>query len=625
MAAALTLMAGPAAALEVCLKAVEFTGNYPGGAVTMWGYQDYSYNTAAVPGACDWSAPVSAAASVPGPAISVPVGDSSLNIHLLNDLPVGTPTSVVIAGQSLPTGSAPVRVDGRIRSAVHETASGMEGLYSWPNIAPGTYLYRTGTHPQVQQQMGLYGAVTQDSGAGEAYPGVAYQDQAVVLYSEIDPALHAAVAGGQYGPGTGMTSTIGYSPSLFLINGQPYDSAAPAASFPVTQNSNALLRLLNAGLESHVPMTVGLRMRLVAEDGSAYSHPRNQYSALLAAGTTLDAIVVPGEAGSYALVDRAMGLTNNGSGPGGMIAFLQATAASVPLTAAADAYATDEDVVLAIAAPGVLGNDGLQQLGDNAVLVSNVAAEAGSVALAADGSFVYTPAADFNGSAQFTYRKANGSQVSAPATVTITVNPMPDAPVAVADAYDVLPDTALNVAGPGVLDNDTDVDGDALTAVPLTDLATPAGGVVTLLADGSFTYTPLAGYIGGDSFAYQATDGVNVSAPATVTLTVAVPVPPVNQAPVAVDDQVQATKGSTVLIAVLDNDYDPDGTLNPATVTIVDGPSRGKGTVSVDPATGVITYIADPFFGGTELFTYTVQDDAGAVSNLAKVKVNLVK
>jgi VCBS repeat-containing protein len=98
------------------------------------------------------------------------------------------------------------------------------------------------------------------------------------------------------------------------------------------------------------------------------------------------------------------------------------------------------------------------------------------------------------------------------------------APVAANDAYAVNEDTPLNVAAPGVLGNDSDPDGNPITAVKVSD---PAHGTVTLNADGSFTYTPAANYNGPDAFTYHATDGTLPSATGTVAITVN----PVNDPP----------------------------------------------------------------------------------------------
>lgn len=181
--------------------------------------------------------------------------------------------------------------------------------------------------------------------------------------------------------------------------------------------------------------------------------------------------------------------------------------------AVADSYTMDEDTVLDVPAPGVLGNDNGTNL--TAELVDDVTT--GSLTLNANGSFTYTPPADYFGTVTFTYRVYDGSVYSAPATVTVTVVDVPDAPVALDDAYQVQQDTPLVVAVPGVLGNDSDPNGDAITAV-LVDA--PAQGSLTFSNDGSFSYTPPAGFVGTVPFTYRATDGVNQSAVATVTITV---------------------------------------------------------------------------------------------------------
>ena len=108
--------------------------------------------------------------------------------------------------------------------------------------------------------------------------------------------------------------------------------------------------------------------------------------------------------------------------------------------------------------------------------------------LNADGTFTYTPTANFTGTDTFTYTATDGAVDSDTATVTITVTAVNDAPVADDDAYNTAERTAPSPCrAPGVLANDTDADGDTLTAVLV---AGPANGTLTLNADGSFTYTP---------------------------------------------------------------------------------------------------------------------------------------
>src|SRR3989475_7188097 len=177
----------------------------------------------------------------------------------------------------------------------------------------------------------------------------------------------------------------------------------------------------------------------------------------------------------------------------------------------------NEDTTLMVSAPGVLGNDSDSD-GDllSAVLVSGPSH--GTLILNADGSFRYSPAANYNGPDSFTYQASDGATNSGVVTVTLTVNPVNDAPVAADDTYITPEDTILTVSAPGVIANDSDVDGDPLTAILVTG---PAHGTLSLNNDGSFTYTPALNYNGPDSFTYKANDGqVDSPTNATVSITV---------------------------------------------------------------------------------------------------------
>ena len=168
-----------------------------------------------------------------------------------------------------------------------------------------------------------------------------------------------------------------------------------------------------------------------------------------------------------------------------------------------DAFSTPEDQALSVPAGGVLAND-LDADGDALTAVLASAPTNGTVTLNADGSFDYVPNADFHGTDAFMYLANDGQADSAPATVTITVDSVNDAPVAADDSFSTSQDQALSVPAGGVLANDLDVDGDALTSVLAS---APINGTVTLNADGSFDYTPNADFHGADAFMYLANDG----------------------------------------------------------------------------------------------------------------------
>ena len=149
--------------------------------------------------------------------------------------------------------------------------------------------------------------------------------------------------------------------------------------------------------------------------------------------------------------------------------------------------------------------------------------------LNADGSVSYTPDANYHGADRFTYRVNDGVADSAEVTVSLTINPVNDAPVAAGDAYTTDEDTALVIAAAGLLGNDSDLEGSALTAVLVSG---PSNGTLVFNADGGFTYTPNSNYNGADSFTYKANDGAADSGAATVAITVTA----VDDAPVASND-----------------------------------------------------------------------------------------
>jgi hypothetical protein len=165
----------------------------------------------------------------------------------------------------------------------------------------------------------------------------------------------------------------------------------------------------------------------------------------------------------------------------------------------------------------VLAND-TDANGDTLTVTAVTQGAHGSVAN--NGTSVsYTPAANYFGPDSFTYTVDDGNGESDTATVSVTVTNVNDPPVVAGEAYNIDQDTVLNVAAPGLLANDSDIDGDTLSAVSYSGGPT-AHGMVAGNANGGFTYTPNAGYAGSDSFTYRVTDGTATSAPITVNITV---------------------------------------------------------------------------------------------------------
>jgi VCBS repeat-containing protein len=267
--------------------------------------------------------------------------------------------------------------------------------------------------------------------------------------------------------------------------------------------------------------------------------------------------------------------------------------------ATADEFVTDEDTPLAIAAPGILAND---TDADGDLLTPTIVAgpASGTLVVNSDGSFNYAPNADFNGTDSFTYSVNDGTTDSAVVTVGIAVNAVNDAPVTGDDEFVTDEDTPLVIAAPGVLTNDSDVDGDPLTAAVVTE---PANGVIALNADGSFTYTPNANYNGIDSFTYAASDGTTTTE-ATAYITVNsvpdVPEPRADAFNTGEDLPLTVLPGNGVLA----NDTNTEGTLS---AELGSGPSHGTLVLNAD---GSFNYTPDANYFGPDGFTYVANNGA---------------
>jgi len=371
--AAATLLAagaGTAQAMSVTLCAEPYTISLPGEAapVPMWGYRqvaDASLCSAT-------SAPRSRAAT---PVITMPAGDTTLAVTLVNRLAV--PTSVVIAGQSLPsdggaavmaedligppcdpsTMAMPARMACRVRSFTGETDPGATRTYTFTRLRPGSFLLQSGTHPQAQVQMGLVALLKQDAppldltarrlyGAPAADANASFDVDASALLTEVDVAQHDRIqktlgTDGQQAQWKAGGSTLEYAPRHFLINGLAFDGSNVSANdigVNAPNGARLVLRLANAGLQSRSLMLTNGTWRLLTEDGHPYAAPREQATVLLPAGKTGDVAMLAVNAGAVgttatmgALFDRRGGAAGAGAAPlGGQVARLAVTnAASV--------------------------------------------------------------------------------------------------------------------------------------------------------------------------------------------------------------------------------------------------------------------------------------------------------
>ena len=227
----------------------------------------------------------------------------------------------------------------------------------------------------------------------------------------------------------------------------------------------------------------------------------------------------------------------------------------------------------------------------------------GTLVLNANGSFSYTHDGSATSTDTFFYRATDGFIAGSTVSVTIYIN---NPPVAVTETIAVLEAGTATTLNDGIttslLNNDTDADGDPLTAVVVTN---PTEGTLTLNANGTFSYVHGGGNLSSDSFTYSANDGKINSVPVTVSITVT----GTNDPPVANNDNmIVALNGTATTLdngdtSLLDNDNDPDGDV--LTVTLVSSPSFGS--LTLNPG-GTFSYTQNGTLNSGDSFTYTVTD-----------------
>jgi len=276
-----------------------------------------------------------------------------------------------------------------------------------------------------------------------------------------------------------------------------------------------------------------------------------------------------------------------------------------------DAYTTNENTQMSVTAPGVLDNDSDAD-GDEltAELVGDVTH--GTLNLNLDGSFTYDPALDFYGSDSFTYRAYGGGEYSNTATVTITVNTVPEIteidPVGVTMSEDGVP-TAFSLTL-----NATDIDGDTLT----WNILTPAThGTATATGTGlskAIAYDPDADYHGSDSFVVQVSDGNG----GTDSITVNVTIQPVNDSPAITEiDPVGVTMsedGVPTAFNLTLNATDIDG--DTLTWSILTPATHGTATATGTGLSKVIGYDPDADYHGSDSFVVQVSDGNGGTDSI---------
>jgi FtsP/CotA-like multicopper oxidase with cupredoxin domain len=258
--------------------------------VTVWGY----------------STTAGAVTRPGGPTLCVNAGDT-VTVTLHNQLTENT--ALLFQGQQMVpdrTGAAP----------------GATTTYTFTASRPGTYLYEAGlvANGEHQVSMGLYGAlIVRPPAASQAYDATtSFDDEAVLVLSEVDPALNNAANPAAF-------DMRNYAPRYSLINGKAYPNTDPISASAA--GNKVLLRYVNAGSLYHSLASLGAEQRVVALDGSLLRYSRHFVAETFGPGQTADAVVTtPAATASVnrlAIYDGSLLLHNsNAAGSGGMLTFV---------------------------------------------------------------------------------------------------------------------------------------------------------------------------------------------------------------------------------------------------------------------------------------------------------------
>ncbi len=287
---------------------------------------------------------------------------------------------------------------------------------------------------------------------------------------------------------------------------------------------------------------------------------------------------------------------------------IQVQPSNDPPTGTDDAFTVDEDSSDNFL--DVIANDSIAPDAGETLKITAVSAgdQGGTITIGpTEDHLLYTPAADFFGTETFIYTIDDGNGGTDTATVTMTVTPFNDPPVARDDAYTVDEDSTGNLFD--VLLND-DTAGDTSETLSLTQVFAPNQGGSATLDNGQVSYTPASDFFGEERIEYEISDGNGGTARGTIVVTVN----NINDPPVAADDQLTVVKGAPNqeldLLANDSSNPDPDEQLQITSL----GASQQGATLAVADDGQTVVYTPPADFTGTDTFTYTITDPDGETS-----------
>jgi len=405
---------------------------------------------------------------------------------------------------------------------------------------------------------------------------------------ENSPLSFAVVATPAHGSLSGSAPNLTYTPDLnyhgadsftFKVNDGSVDSTPATVSLAITPLNDApVVNSQAVSTAQDTPLAITLTGSDVDGDALSFSVASGPANGTLS-GTAPDLLYTPGS--GYQGADSFTFTASDGQATSAPATVeISVTRVNNAPTAADQAVSTAEDTSLAITLSG-------SDLDSDPLTFAVLTAPANGVLSGAAPDLTYTPNPNFNGSDSFTFKANDGLADSAPATVSISVTPVNDAPQANAQSVNLAEDSPVAITLSG-----SDVDGDALT---FTIVDPPMHGALSGAAP-NLTYTPVADYNGPDSFAFRVNDGALDSAVATVSISVT----PVNDVAVVYVAYVTTNEDTSTAVTLTGSDLDGDV----LTFAVADQPAHG----SLSGVAPNLTYLPAANYNGADSFTFVAND-----------------
>jgi VCBS repeat-containing protein len=539
----------------------------------------------------------------------------SITVAAVNDAPVAAPQSVTTdedTAKEITLGGSDLEGDSLTYSIATGPAHGTLGLISGNKVTytpaadyagPDSFTFKVndGTTLSAAATVSITVTAVNDAPTATAQSVTTNEDTAKAITLAGTDAENSAltfetVTGPAHGILSGTGATVTYTPAAnyngsdsftFRVNDGTTDSATATVSITVTAANDApTATAQSVTTDEDTAKEITMAGSDIDGDALTYIIATNPAHGTLSLVSGAKVTYTP--APDYNGADSFTFKVNDGAADSATVTvdITVAVVNDAPV-AAAQTVTTDEDTAAAMTLTG-------SDAEDSTLVYSVVTNPAHGTLTGTGANLTYTPAADYNGTDSFTFKVNDGAMDSAPATVTITITSVNDAPTAETQSVTTDEDTAKEITMAG-----SDVDGDILTYSIMTE---PAHGTLGAVSGSKVTYTPAADYNGSDSFTFKVNDDTADSATVTIDISITAS----NDAPVLAAINNKNVDELTELSFTARAD-DVDDTADALTFSLIGAPEGA----SIDEDTGDFTWTPTEAQSGIHSFTVVVSDDGG--------------